>query len=199
MLSGGTFRMIWLRYTIKIIVTIIFILLILNFISNNKDNLNDSNLRIEEIMINPPDTIQNINGKKWLFTGDMGYLKDVNGREYLFLTARAKDMIVSGGENIYPKAIENVIYQLDGIKMCAVIGIPDDKWGEAVTALVVLKEGANISEEQIISYCGEYLASYKKPKKVLFRDDLPVSAQGKILKRKLREEFWKDKTNCRNP
>lgn len=139
------------------------------------------------------DTIREINGKKWLFTGDMGYLKEINGREYLFLTNRAKDMIVSGGENIYPKAIENVIYQLDGVKMCAVIGVPDDKWGEAVVALVVLKEGANLSEEQIINYCGEYLAGYKKPKKVLFRNALPVSAQGKILKRKLREEFWKDK------
>jgi len=139
------------------------------------------------------DTVREINGKNWLFTGDMGYLKEINGREYLFLTDRAKDMIVSGGENIYPKAIENVIYQLDGVKMCAVIGVPDDKWGEAVVALVVLKDGANLSEEQIINYCGEYLAGYKKPKKVLFRDALPVSAQGKILKRKLREEFWKDK------
>ena len=139
------------------------------------------------------DTIREINGKNWLFTGDMGYLKEINGREYLFLTARAKDMIVSGGENIYPKAIENVIYQLDGVKICAVIGIPDEKWGEAVVAMVVLKEGANLSEDQIINYCGEYLAGYKKPKKVMFRDDLPVSAQGKILKRKLREEFWKDK------
>ncbi|MHA1466477.1 MAG: class I adenylate-forming enzyme family protein [Promethearchaeota archaeon] len=139
------------------------------------------------------DTIREINGKNWLFTGDMGYLKEINGREYLFLTDRAKDMIVSGGENIYPKTIENVIYQLDGVKMCAVIGIPDEKWGEAVVAMVVLKEGANLNENQIISYCGEYLAGYKRPKKIIFRDVLPVSAQGKILKRKLREEFWKDK------
>ena len=138
------------------------------------------------------DTIREINGKKWLFTGDMGYLKEIDGRDYLFLTDRAKDMIVSGGENIYPKEIENVIYKINGVKMCAVIGTPDKKWGEAVLALVVAKKGASLTEEYIINYCGEYLASYKKPKKVIFRDSLPVSAQGKILKRELRKEFWKE-------
>jgi len=76
--------------------------------------------------------------------------------------------------------------------MCAVIGIPNEKWGEAVLALVVVKEGANLSEEYIINYCGEYIASYKKPKKIIFRDHPPVSAQGKILKRELRKKFWKD-------
>ena len=136
-------------------------------------------------------TIQEIDGKNWLFTGDVGYLKEINGKDYLFLTDRAKDMIVSGGENIYPKEIENVIYQLNGVKLCAVIGVPDEKWGEAVVALIVPKKGANLKGEQIIHYCGEHLAGYKKPKKVIFRDDLPVSAQGKILKRKLKDEFWK--------
>ncbi len=139
------------------------------------------------------DTIKEINGKNWLFTGDMGYLKEIDGREYLFLTDRAKDMIVSGGENIYPKEIENVIYQLDGVKMCAVIGVPDDKWGEAVVALIVPRKGASLKEEQIINFCGESLASYKKPKNIIFRDDLPVIAQGKILKRELKKEFWKEK------
>ncbi len=137
-------------------------------------------------------TIREIDGKNWLFTGDVGYLKEINGKDYLFLTDRAKDMIVSGGENIYPKEIENVIYQIDGVKMCAVIGVPDEKWGEAVVALIVPKEGANLKGEKIIHYCGEHLAGYKKPKKVIFRDDLPVSAQGKILKRKLKDEFWKE-------
>jgi long-chain acyl-CoA synthetase len=139
------------------------------------------------------EAIREINGKKWLFTGDMGYLKEIDGRDYLFLTDRIKDMIVSGGENIYPKEIENVIYQLDGVKMCAVIGMPDAKWGEAVIALIVPKKGANLKEEQIINYCGKYLGGYKKPKKVLFKDDFPVSAQGKILKKILKEEFWKGK------
>ena len=73
------------------------------------------------------------------------------------------------------------------------IGVPDEKWGEAVVALIVLKEGANLKGEQIIQYCGEHLAGYKKPKKVIFRDDLPVSPQGKILKRELKDEFWKGK------
>ncbi len=139
------------------------------------------------------DTIREIDGKKWLFTGDMGYLKEIDGREYLFLTDRAKDMIVSGGENVYPAEVENVIYQLNGVKLCAVIGIPDKKWGEAVIALIVPKKGASLTEEQIINYCGEYLANYKRPKKVVFKDDLPVSAAGKILKRVLKEEFWKGK------
>jgi len=138
-------------------------------------------------------TIREINGLNWLFTGDVGYLKEINGKDYLFLTDRAKNMIVSGGENIYPKEIENVIYQLDGVKMCAVIGVPDEKWGEAVVALIVPKDGANLKGEQIIHYCGEHLAGYKKPKKVIFRDDFPVSAQGKILKRELKDEFWKGK------
>ncbi|MFW9899002.1 MAG: class I adenylate-forming enzyme family protein [Candidatus Thorarchaeota archaeon] len=138
-------------------------------------------------------TIRKIFGKNWLFTGDIGYIKEINGKDYLFLTDRAKDMIVSGGENIYPKEIENVIYQFDGVKMCAVIGVPSEKWGEAVVALIVPKKGANLKGEQIIEYCGEHLAGYKKPKKVIFRDDFPVSAQGKILKRVLKDEFWKGK------
>ena len=98
-------------------------------------------------------------------------------------------MIVSGGENIYPKEIENVIYNYNGVKMCAVIGIPDKKWGESVLALIIPKEGAVLKEEEIISYCGEHLAGYKKPKEVIFVDDFPVSAQGKILKRELREKY----------
>lgn len=136
------------------------------------------------------DTIREIDGKRWLLTGDVGYLKEIEGNNYLFLTARAKDMIVSGGENIYPKEIENVIYNYQGVKMCAVIGIPDEKWGESVLAMIVPKEGAILTGEEIISYCGKHLAGYKKPKEVIFVDDFPVSAQGKILKRELREKYW---------
>jgi acyl-CoA synthetase (AMP-forming)/AMP-acid ligase II len=135
-------------------------------------------------------TIREIDGKTWLFTGDMGYLKDYDGKEFLFLVDRAKDMIVSGGENVYPAEIENVIYQLPQVKMCAVIGIPDEKWGEAVTVLVIPKQGASITEEEIIKYCGDHLAGYKKPKQVIFKDDFPLSPQGKILKKELRKEFW---------
>ena len=137
-------------------------------------------------------TICEINGKKWLYTGDVGYLKEIAGMDYLFLTDRAKDMIVSGGENIYPTEVENVIYQIEDVKMCAVIGIPDKKWGEAVLALIVPKLGAVLTEEQIIAYCGEHIAGYKKPKRVIFKDDLPISPQGKILKKELRKEFWKE-------
>ena len=85
-----------------------------------------------------------------------------------------------------------VINRGEGVAESSVVGIPDKKWGEAVLALVVAKKGASLTEEYIINYCGEYLASYKKPKKVIFRDTLPVSAQGKILKRELKKEFWKE-------
>ena len=122
----------------------------------------------------------------------MGYLEDYDGKKFLFLVDRAKDMIVSGGENVYPAEIENVIYQLPQVKMCAVIGIPNEKWGEAVTALVIPKQGASITEEEIIKYCGEHLAGYKKPKQIIFKDEFPLSPQGKILKKELRKEFWGD-------
>jgi acyl-CoA synthetase (AMP-forming)/AMP-acid ligase II len=139
------------------------------------------------------DTIREIDGKRWLFTGDVGYLKEINGREYLFLTDRAKDMIVSGGENIYPKEIENVIYRHKGVKFCSVIGVPDEKWGEKVLAFVVPKEGFKLDKNEIISYCGDNLAGYKKPKQIIFRDSLPMSGQGKILKKELRAKYWKGK------
>jgi len=128
----------------------------------------------------------------WYNMGDMGYL-DENG--YLYIMDRSKDMIVSGGENIYSKEVENAIYQHPGVNMCAVIGIPDEHWGEIVCAIIVPNKEykGKLTEEEIKKHCEKYIAKYKKPKKVIFRDSLPVSPQGKILKKKLREEFWKGK------
>ncbi len=131
-----------------------------------------------------------IDKEGWYYTGDMGKL-DEEG--YLYVVDRAKDMIVSGGENIYSAEVENAIYKHPSVKLCAVIGIPDEKWGEAVCAYIVKKEDCELTGEEIIQHCKEHIASYKKPKKIIFIKKLPMSPQGKILKKILREKHWKDK------
>lgn len=120
--------------------------------------------------------------------GDVGRL-DANG--YLYIVDRKHDMIISGGENIFPIEIEEVIARHPLVSQAVVIGAPDSKWGEAVIAVVVLKDGANCSADDIIEFCKGKLAGYKIPKSVDFRDSLPMSSFGKILKRVLREEYWK--------
>ena len=125
----------------------------------------------------------------WLHTGDMGYY-DKEG--YVYIVDRKKDMIISGGENIYPREAEEVLYRHPAIEEVAVIGIPDPYWVERVHALVVLKKGAHATEEEIIGSCKEHLAHYKAPKSVEFVDSLPKNPQGKILKRELRERYWAD-------
>jgi len=104
---------------------------------------------------------------------------------------RKKDMFISGGENIYPKEIEEVLYKHPAVHMCAVVGLPDPKWGEVGKACVVLKPGAVSSEEELIAYLKDHLAGYKVPKSVTIMDQLPISSMGKILKRELREVFVK--------
>jgi len=103
---------------------------------------------------------------------------------------RKKDMIISGGENIYPAEIERVLWDHPAVAECAVIGVPDDRWGEAVKAFVVQRTGYRVDEEEIIQFCKKSLASYKKPKSVEFVSELPRNPQGKILKRVLRERYW---------
>ena len=119
----------------------------------------------------------------WFKTGDAGY-RDAEG--FLFLHDRVKDMIVSGGENIYPAEVENVLAKHDDVADVAVIGVPDEKWGEAVKAVVVRAEGSDIDEAAIIMFCREYLAGYKLPKSVAFTDALPRNPSGKLLKREIR-------------
>jgi long-chain acyl-CoA synthetase len=121
----------------------------------------------------------------WLFTGD---LARVDGGGFIYIVDRKKDMIISGGENIYSKEIEDIINSHSAVLECAVIGAPDPKWGESVKAIVVLKKGKKISEKELINYCKQNLASYKKPKFVEFVDSLPRNPSGKILKRELRKE-----------
>jgi len=121
----------------------------------------------------------------WLHTGDLGMI-DENG--YLYLLDRSKDMIISGGENIYPREVEEVIIRHPSVQEVAVIGVLDDYWGESVKAVVVLKDGTSTSEEEIIDFCKEHLSSYKKPKSVDFIDSLPKNNYGKVLKRELRDQ-----------
>lgn len=124
----------------------------------------------------------------WLHTGDIGMF-DENG--YLFLLDRAKDMIISGGNNVYPREVEEVIVQHPAVATVVVFGIPHEYWGEAVHAVVVLESGASATEQEIIDHCGRSMAGYKKPKSVEFRDALPVSGYGKVMRREIRESYWK--------
>ena len=124
----------------------------------------------------------------WLYTGDYGRM-DEGG--YVYIVDRKNDMIISGGKNIYPREIEEVLYSHPGVLEAAVVGVPDDHWGESVKALLVLRDGAKATEEEVISFCKENLASYKKPRSVEFRKELPKSPTGKILKRLIRDVYWK--------
>ena len=124
----------------------------------------------------------------WLHTGDVGYLDDDG---YLFITDRKKDMIISGGANIYPREVEEVICQHPAVFEVSVIGVPDPKWGETVKALVVLRDGRCATEAEIVEHCRTHLASYKKPQSIEFLDTLPKNAYGKVLKRELRDRYWR--------
>ncbi|MGQ0618591.1 MAG: class I adenylate-forming enzyme family protein [Panacagrimonas sp.] len=126
----------------------------------------------------------------WHHTSDVGYL-DQEG--YLFIVDRKKDMIISGGFNIYPSEIEQVIWSHPAVQDCAVIGVPDDKWGEAVKAVIELKPGLSATEDEIVRLCKDRIGSTKAPKTVEFWDALPRSAVGKVRKKDIREKFWTGK------
>lgn len=136
---------------------------------------------------NPKATANAFLGGGWFRSGDAGYLKD----GYLFLHDRIKDMIISGGENIYPAEVENVLMQYPALADGAVIGVPDEQWGEAVKACVVLKPDAKATAGEIIEFMRARLAHYKCPKSVDFLDAIPRNPTGKILKRVLREPYWR--------
>lgn len=125
----------------------------------------------------------------WLHTGDLGYYDD---RGYLYIVDRKKDLIITGGENVYPREVEEVLYCHPAIAEVAVIGVPDDLWIERVHAEVVLKEGQSATKEEVIEFCKQHLAHYKAPKSVEFVKFLPKNPQGKILKRELRKKYWKE-------
>ncbi|HTG15037.1 MAG TPA: AMP-binding protein, partial [Blastocatellia bacterium] len=121
-------------------------------------------------------------------TGDIGF-QDKDG--YFFIVDRAKEMIVSGGENVYSGEVEAAIYEIPEVKEAAVFGIPDEKWGELVAAVVVLRQGTKLSAEELKQYCKTRISSYKVPRHIEFMaEELPKSGSGKILKRVLREKYW---------
>ncbi|MEM1434699.1 MAG: fatty acid--CoA ligase [Pseudomonadota bacterium] len=124
----------------------------------------------------------------FVHTGDAGYL-DEDG--YVYVHDRVKDMIVSGGENVYPAEVESAIFGHEAVADVAVIGVPDEKWGEAVKAVIVLAPGASVTEDAIIGFARERIAGFKCPKSVDFIAELPRNPSGKILKRELREPYWK--------
>ena len=128
----------------------------------------------------------------WLHTGDIGHL-DAEG--YLHITDRKKDMIITGGFNVYPSEVEQVIWGHPAVQDCAVIGVPDEKWGEAVKAVVELNAGQHVSAEELIALCKEKLGSVKAPKSVDFVDALPRSPVGKVLKKDLRARYWQGRQN----
>lgn len=127
----------------------------------------------------------------WMHTGDAAYM-DEDG--FIFIVDRLKDMIVSGGENIYCGEVENAIARHPAVATCAVIGIPDERWGEVVHAVVVAKPGATPTPEGIQAHCRTLIGGYKCPHSVEFRDALPLSGVGKVLKASLRAPFWEGKT-----
>ena len=135
---------------------------------------------------NPEASAETLRGG-WLHTGDIGYF-DEEG--YLFLLDRAKDMIISGGNNVYPREVEEILILHPDIAECVVFGIPDPYWGEAVHAVVVARAGSSLNAAGVIAFCGDYLAGYKKPKAVDFFDALPVSGYGKVLRREIRDKYW---------
>jgi len=137
-----------------------------------------------------PDATKRAIHGDWFFSGDAGYLDD---KGYLFIYDRVKDMIVSGGENIYPAEVESALFGHPDVADVAVIGVPDERWGEAVKAVVVKKPGAGVTAGELITWARDRIAGYKLPKTVDFIEALPRNPTGKILKRELRLPYWGDK------
>ncbi len=137
----------------------------------------------------PEATAEAIDSQGWFHTGDAGYV-DEDG--FLFISDRVKDMVISGGENVYPAEVEGVMFEHESIREVAVIGLPDEKWGEAVTAVVALNDGAELTLETLRGFCDGRLARYKLPLRLHIVAALPRNPAGKVLKFELREQFAKD-------
>jgi acyl-CoA synthetase (AMP-forming)/AMP-acid ligase II len=136
----------------------------------------------------PEDTARALRGG-WLHTGDLGHRSDDG---YLYITDRLKDVIVSGGENVYSREVEDALSEHPGVLEVAVIGIPSARWGEAVHGVVVPRPGARLDPDELLASCRGRLAGYKLPKSVEVVDDLPKNASGKILKREIRDAYWRE-------
>ena len=136
--------------------------------------------------LNRPDATEEAIVDGWLHTGDVAIV-DADG--YVYIHDRIKDMIISGGENVYPAEIENVVLQMDGVADCAVIGVPSEKWGESPCVVAVKAEGAEGTEDEIVAYCDGKLARYKLPRAAVFVSEIPRNPTGKALKRILRDDI----------
>jgi acyl-CoA synthetase (AMP-forming)/AMP-acid ligase II len=140
-----------------------------------------------------PEATADVSKHGWHHTGDVGYI-DEDG--YVYIVDRKKDMIITGGFNVYPSEVEQIIWSHPAIQDCAVIGVPDPKWGEAVKAVVELKPGQSITEEEVIALCKARLGSVKAPKSLDIWDSLPRSPAGKVLKKDIRKVFWQNESRA---
>ncbi|MAG66950.1 MAG: AMP-dependent synthetase, partial [Pseudomonadales bacterium] len=138
---------------------------------------------------NAPELTAEVMRDGYYLTGDLATVDELG---YIFIVDRKKEMIISGGFNVYPTEVEQVLYAMPDIFEAAVVGVPDDQWGEAVKAVVVLKPGKQLDAEAIIAYCGEHLAGFKKPRSVDFVDELPKNPNGKVVRRLVRDAYWKN-------
>jgi long-chain acyl-CoA synthetase len=136
---------------------------------------------------NKPEAWAEVYQRGWFKTGDIAYRDDEG---FLYIVDRAKDMIVTGGENVYCSEVENCLSLHEAVQRVAVIGVPSERWGEEVRACVVLNDGYDECESELIGYARQHLASYKCPKAVDFFNELPLGGTGKVLKRQLREPYW---------
>jgi long-chain acyl-CoA synthetase len=145
---------------------------------------------------NKPEETAAVLENGWYYSGD-GATMDEEG--FVYIVDRLKDMIISGGENVYSAEVENALSLMEGVAEVAVIGVPDERWGERVHAIVVPKPGASLTAEAVLEHCRGQIAGYKCPRSVDFRDQaLPLSGAGKVLKRELREPYWKGFTKAVN-
>ncbi len=144
---------------------------------------------------NKPDATAEALRDGWMHTGDGAYMDDDG---YLYIVDRLKDMIVSGGENVYCAEVENVLSRHPAVAACSVIGIPHEKWGESVHAVVVLRDDQQVDEDDLRDYCRKSLAGYKCPRSIEFQAALPLSSAGKVLKQVLREPYWKGHSRAVN-
>jgi acyl-CoA synthetase (AMP-forming)/AMP-acid ligase II len=135
---------------------------------------------------NKPEETRKAFRDHWFYTSDLARVDD---QGFIHVVGRKKDMIITGGENVFPAEVESVLYKHPAVTQSAVIGLPDETWGESVTAVIVKRSDVQVTENEIRAFCRKEIAGYKVPKKVIFLDALPLSASGKLLKNKLREQL----------